>query len=244
MCVQHALGVEIMAFTRIPRVKVCCVSSVQEARLAVERGADGIGLVSSMPSGPGVIPEQLISEIAAAVPPPIATFLLTCHRRTLDIVEQQRRCGTNTVQLCDRIEGSHAELRAAMPGITVVQVVHVAGPESVEEAIRVAPHVHALLLDSGNPTLATKELGGTGRTHDWRLSAEIRRAVSVPVLLAGGLRADNVGAAIEQVEPWGVDICSGIRSDGRLDRVKLESFMLAACAVRGRQRRSLSALSS
>jgi phosphoribosylanthranilate isomerase len=144
-----------------------------------------------------------------------------------DIVAQQRRCGTNTVQLCDRlIDGSYSELRAAIPGVSVVQVLHVNGRESVQEAVKVAPQVDALLLDSGNQTLATKELGGTGRIHDWQLSAEIRRTVGVPVFLAGGLRAENVRDAIGQVEPWGVDLCSGVRTDGRLDRSKLEAFML------------------
>lgn len=217
----------IIASIRIPRVKVCCISSVDEAQMAIEAGADAIGLVSSMPSGPGVIPEDLIREIAGTMPPPIATFLLTCSQRVDDVVAQQRRCGTNVIQLCDRLlEGSYSELRAAMPGVAVVQVIHVSGRESVDEAVSIAPHVDALLLDSGNQTLSTKELGGTGRTHDWRLSAEIRRATGVPVFLAGGLRADNVRNAIGQVEPWGVDLCSGVRSDGRLDRSKLAAFML------------------
>ena len=221
-----------MASRRIPRVKVCCISSVDEARTAIEAGADAIGLVSSMPSGPGVIPEDLIRTIAGTVPPPIATFLLTCHQRVADIVAQQRRCGTNTVQICDRlIHGSYTELRAAMPGVAVVHVIHVNGRESLEEAVSMAPHVDALLLDSGNQTLATKELGGTGRTHDWRLSAEIRRAVRVPIFLAGGLRAENVREAIGQVEPWGVDLCSGVRSGGRLDRSKLKAFMLECRSV-------------
>jgi phosphoribosylanthranilate isomerase len=209
------------------RVKVCCIGSIEEARIAIQAGADAVGLVSSMPSGPGVIPEDLIRTIAGTVPPPIATFLLTCHQRVDDIVAQHQRCGTNTVQLCDRlVEGSHANLRAAMPGISIVQVIHVNGRESVDEAIEIAPHVDALLLDSGNQKLATKELGGTGRTHDWGFSAEIRRTASAPVFLAGGLRAENVRDAISQVEPWGVDICSGVRTDGRLDQSKLDAFIL------------------
>jgi phosphoribosylanthranilate isomerase len=211
--------------TRV-RVKVCCISSVEEARTAVEAGADAIGLVSSMPSGPGVISEDLIREIARTVPPPVATFLLTCHQRVTDIVAQQQRCGTNTVQICDQlVEGSYGDLRAALPGVSIVQVIHVNGRESVEEAVEIAPQVDALLLDSGNQKLTTKELGGTGRTHDWRLSAEIRRTVRKPVFLAGGLRVDNVGAAIAQVGPWGVDLCSGVRSDGHLDQSKLNGFM-------------------
>ena len=215
------------------RVKVCCIGSIEEARTAIEAGADAVGLVSSMPSGPGVISEDLIRAIARTVPPPIATFLLTCHQRVKDIVAQQHRCGTNTVQLCDRlVDGSYAELRAAMPGVSIVQVIHVHSRESVQEAIDIAPHVDALLLDSGNQKLATKELGGTGRTHDWRLSAEIRRTARAPVFLAGGLRAENVSDAIAQVEPWGVDLCSGIRSDGRLDQSKLEAFMAQLSAWR------------
>jgi phosphoribosylanthranilate isomerase len=214
------------------RVKVCCISSVDEARTAIDAGADAVGLVSSMPSGPGVISEDLIRAIALTVPPPIATFLLTCHQRVTDIVAQRQRCGTNTVQLCDRlVDGSYSELRATMPGVSIVQVIHVNGRESVQEAIDIAPHVDALLLDSGNQKLATKELGGTGRTHDWRLSAEIRRTVRAPIFLAGGLRAENVSDAIGQVEPWGVDLCSGVRSDGRLDQSKLDAFMRQVSAL-------------
>jgi phosphoribosylanthranilate isomerase len=209
------------------RVKVCCIGSTEEARTAIEAGADAIGLVSSMPSGPGVISEDLIRAIARTVRPPIATFLLTCHQRVDDIVAQQQRCGTNTVQLCDRlVEGSYAQLRAAMPGVSIVQVIHVNGRESVAEAVNVAPHVDALLLDSGNQRLATKELGGTGRTHDWRLSEEIRRIARAPIFLAGGLRAENIRDAIGQVQPWGVDLCSGVRSDGRLNHSKLKAFMI------------------
>ena len=215
------------------RVKVCCIGSIEEARTAIEAGADAVGLVSSMPSGPGVISEDLIRAIARTVPPPIATFLLTCHQRVKDIVAQQHRCGTNTVQLCDRlVDGSYADLRAAMPGVSIVQVIHVNSRESVQEAIDIAPYVDALLLDSGNQKLATKELGGTGRTHDWRLSAEIRQTARAPVFLAGGLRAENVSDAIARVEPWGVDLCSGIRSDGRLDQSKLEAFMAQLSAWR------------
>ena len=208
------------------RVKICCISSVDEARMAIESGADAIGLVSNMPSGPGVIAEELIRSIATTVPPHIATFLLTSHQRVADIVAQQRRCETNTIQICDRLtEGSHAELRAALPRVTLVQVIHVTDQESVDEAIAVAHEVDALLLDSGNQALATKELGGTGRTHDWQLSGQIRRAVRVPVFLAGGLRAGNVHAAVAEVGPWGVDLCSSVRTDGRLDPQKLHAFM-------------------
>jgi phosphoribosylanthranilate isomerase len=152
-------------------------------------------------------------------------FLLTSKQDAAAIIEQQRRCAVNTVQICDRLErGGYDEMRRAMPGIALVQVIHVGGEESLEEALRVAPHVNALLLDSGNQTLAVKELGGTGRTHDWAISRRIREQVSVPVFLAGGLRAGNVREAVKAVSPFGLDLCSGVRTDGRLDESKLSSF--------------------
>jgi len=175
-----------MKISQTPRVKICCISSVEEAALAVEAGASALGLVSRMPSGPGVISDELIAEIAATVPPAIGTFLLTSRQSVDEIVAQQHFCRTNTIQICDHLtHGTHRELKRALPGISIVQVVHVTGPESVEEAVAVAPHVDAILLDSGNQKLAVKELGGTGRTHDWTLSRAIRERVAVPLFLAG-----------------------------------------------------------
>jgi phosphoribosylanthranilate isomerase len=214
------------------RLKVCCIASVEEARLAIRHGADALGLVSAMPSGPGVIAEDRIAEIAAAVPPPVATFLLTSLQDADAIIAQQRRCRTNALQLCDALpDGPHARLRAALPGVALVQVIHVEGEDSVDEALAVAPHVNALLLDSGRPGAATKVLGGTGQTHDWAHSRAIRDRASVPVFLAGGLRAKNIGAAVRQVAPFGVDLCTGVRTDGRLDETKLRAFVEALHAA-------------
>lgn len=193
--------------------------------MAIEAGASAVGLVSAMPSGPGPISEELIAEIAATIPPGVSSFLLTCLQDATSIIDQQRRLGVNTIQICDRLtKGTYQDLREALPGVSLVQVVHVTGPEAVDEAIAVAPHVHAVLLDSGNQSLAVKELGGTGRTHDWSLSRRIREAIEVPLFLAGGLNPANVAVAIREVQPFGIDVCSGLRTDGRLDREKLRAF--------------------
>ncbi len=209
-----------------PRVKICCIRDQAEARLAIQYGAAAIGLVSAMPSGPGVIAEDMIAEIATATPPAVATFLLTSERQAGAIIDQQRRCRTNTIQLCDELPpGAHATIRAALPGIALVQVIHVTGEESIDQAVAVAPQVNALLLDSGRPSAAVKELGGTGRTHDWSVSQRIRQTVDIPVFLAGGLNADNVDEAIQVVRPFGVDLCSGVRTNGRLDEDQLRAFM-------------------
>jgi phosphoribosylanthranilate isomerase len=211
--------------TARPRVKICCIASLQEAQLAIEFGASAVGLVSAMPSGPGVIGEDLISGIAAFIPPGISTFLLTSKQDVESIIAQQQRTRVNTLQIVDRLEpGSHRKLRKALPGIRIVQAIHVTGDESLEEALAVWPNVDALLLDSGNPSAEVKELGGTGRTHNWSISADIRATVDVPVFLAGGLNPDNVQEAIRQVRPWAVDVCSGVRTQGKLDPEKLSKF--------------------
>jgi phosphoribosylanthranilate isomerase len=217
----------------VTQVKICCIQSPAEAALAVAAGAQAVGLVSRMPSGPGVIDDARIAEIARTVPPSVATVLLTSRRGAAELVAHARALGTSAVQIVDTPEpGARAALRAALAGVTVMQVVHVTGPASVDEAAAfaaagAADAADTLLLDSGNPSLAVKELGGTGRTHDWTLSRRIRDAVRVPVWLAGGLHAGNVAEAITVVRPHGVDVCSGVRLDGRLDAARLAAFLLA-----------------
>ena len=213
-------------------MKICCIASVEEARLAIRHGAAAIGLVSEMPSGPGVIPEPLIAEIAASVPPGIGTFLLTCRQTAGAIVAQHRRTRVNTIQICDDLpEGALQELRTALPGVSLVQVIHVDGDEALARAVTVAASADALLLDSGNQKLAVKELGGTGRRHDWTISQRIREQVDIPVYLAGGLNAGNVAEAIATVGPFALDVCSGVRSEGRLDAARLAAFFAAVRAA-------------
>jgi phosphoribosylanthranilate isomerase len=120
--------------------------------------------------------------------------------------------------------GSYEVLTRELDGVRIVQVIHVTGPESLEEAIEISPHVQGLLLDSGRLTGPVKELGGTGRTHDWGVSRQIRESLNLPVFLAGGLRPENVTEAISQVGPFALDLCSGVRTDGRLDETKLSQF--------------------
>ena len=211
------------------RIKVCCISSVDEALTAIQLGADALGFVSHMPSGPGVIDEGRIHDIAIRVPPSIATFLLTSHQDTDAIIDQQRRCRVNTLQLVDALpDGSYARLRKALPGVSLVQVLHVRNESVIQEARAIQQLVDGLLLDSGRPDLAMKELGGTGRVHNWAISHRLIQASTVPVFLAGGLTHQNAAQAIGATYPFGLDVCSGVRTDGRLDPDKLSAFMTAA----------------
>lgn len=211
-----------------PRVKICCISSMEEAKLAIEYGASALGLVGHMPSGPGVIGDELIYQIAKAVPPPIATFLLTSETQPQDIIRHYRSVHTTTIQIVDELENrAYPLLRNALPHVKLVQVIHVIDENSVIEAIEISEYVDAILLDSGNPNLLVKELGGTGRTHNWELSRAIRKAIPIPLFLAGGLNKDNVRQAIETVQPFGIDLCSSVRTGGQLDPQKLKAFFNA-----------------
>ncbi|MDF7821127.1 phosphoribosylanthranilate isomerase [Runella sp. MFBS21] len=220
--------IDDMQGTLKPRVKICCISSLQEAQLAIAHGASALGLVGHMPSGPGVISDELIAQISSSVPPPISTFLLTSETSSAGIIAHYQKVKTHTIQIVDALqEGSYTDIRQALPHVKLVQVVHVIDQKTVEEAIELSRFVDTILLDSGNPNLQVKELGGTGRVHNWALSRQIRENISIPLFLAGGLKAENVREAIETVQPFGLDLCSSVRTNGQLSPEKLERFFEA-----------------
>ncbi len=209
----------------IPRVKICCISSTEEAKMAIDFGASALGLVANMPSGPGIISDEEILKITRSVPPAISTFLLTSETNADDIIHHHKKTFTNTIQIVDElIEGTYEKIREALPVIKIIQVIHVIDEKSIDEAIRISHFVDGLLLDSGNPNLEIKELGGTGRVHNWTLSKKIVEQSKVPVFLAGGLTSENVRQAIDQVQPFGLDLCNGVRTNKKLDPKKLELF--------------------
>ena len=210
------------------RVKICCISSIEEAKIAIECGASALGLVANMPSGPGVIDDELIAQISKFVPPPIATFLLTSETKPENIISHYKKLNTTTIQIVDELEKREYEIiRKELPHVKLVQVIHVIDDNSVKEAVEISKFVDAVLLDSGNPNLSVKELGGTGRIHNWDLSKKIRESISIPLFLAGGINKDNVKQAMDYVQPFGVDLCSSVRTDGKLDKEKLEDFFKA-----------------
>lgn len=210
---------------RRTRLKVCCIADIEEARAAIAAGADALGLVSAMPSGPGVIDETSIGQLIPALPPPVEGFVLTALETERELLAQADRLGARTLQMVRELPLElHRRLAAARPLLRRVQVVHVEDDRAIERAVAYAPLVDALLLDSGRPSGAVAELGGTGRRHDWSISRRIvERCTSfeVPVYLAGGLGPDNVAEAIRAVRPFGIDLCSGLRQAGRLDRNRL-----------------------
>ncbi|MBL4660211.1 MAG: phosphoribosylanthranilate isomerase [Alcanivoracaceae bacterium] len=211
-----------------PRIKICCISSKEEAQIAIDCGASALGLVGRMPSGPGIIDDRLINKIARSVPPPIATFLLTSETDAISIIQHYQAVNTTTIQMVDSLtDKGYRKIKMQLPHVKLVQVIHVIDDDSVTEAIHVSKYVDAVLLDSGNPNLDVKELGGTGRTHNWELSKTIREKLEIPTFLAGGISADNVERAMKTVSPFGLDLCSSVRTAGKLDKHKLQAFFQA-----------------
>ena len=208
------------------KVKICCIQSITEAQIAIENGVFAIGLVSKMPSGPGVIAESKIRAIAKWAPENIKTVLLTSLQNAVEIIAQHKYCGTDVIQLVDSQDiKTYQILKKELPKVEIMQVIHVINDNSITEALEISKYVDMLLLDSGNPNLGTKKLGGTGKTHNWQISREIVNKVDKPVFLAGGLNSGNIAEAIEKVNPFGVDICSGVRTDGVLSTHKVNSFI-------------------
>ena len=219
---------DLPATTLRTRVKVCCIASREEAATAIAAGADALGLVARMPSGGNDIPDAAIADLTATAPPAVATFLLTAETTAESISAHIRATNPSVVQIVSPIDPQEsARLQEIEPHVRRVQVIHVESAEALDRLPAYAPYVHAFLLDSGRPGAGVPELGGTGRVHDWSISARFVQASPLPVFLAGGLTSANVGDAIRQVGPFGVDLCSGVRTAGRLDPGKLAAFMRA-----------------
>jgi phosphoribosylanthranilate isomerase len=213
----------------IATVKICCITSINDAASAVAAGADALGFVSQMPSGPGVIRDEIIRAIVATVPRHIDTFLLTNKTDAESIASQARDCGVSTLQLVIAVAPEvHRQLAETLPNVRRVQVIHVEDRSAISMIARYESFVDAFLLDSGKPSATTPILGGTGTAHDWAVSAAFVAATTRPVFLAGGLNSNNVGAAIQRVQPHGIDVCSGVRTHDALDAVKLSAFITAA----------------
>ncbi len=206
-------------------IKICCIQSVSEAQLALSAGVDAFGLVGPMPSGPGVLVDADIRAISDALPD-APSVLLTSETEVEAVCAHVARTRPQAVQLVDAVdEAVIPALRVLHRDLKIWQVIHVEDEVALDAARLVSPRVDAILLDSGAPSAEVPELGGTGRVHNWDISAQIVRESGVPVWLAGGLNPMNVQDAIQAVRPHGVDVCSGLRPNGDLNAGLLARFV-------------------
>lgn len=207
-----------------PRVKICCMADANEAAITAKAGADLIGLVGPMPSGAGIIDLETARAISHSAPAWTCPVLLTQSETVDAIVAEVMDTGVRVIQLVRHIDPEiHHKLAERLPWVRRIQVIHIETDKSLDHVAMYEDRVDAFLLDSGRPSRA--ELGGTGRVHDWSLSAAFVRSTRVPVFLAGGLNAGNVAEALAKVRPFGIDVCTGVRTGDRLDPVKLDAFL-------------------
>ena len=208
------------------RIKICCIRSVEEAALATRMGADALGLVGPMPSGPGIVTLETAATISRHATAPVSRFLLSSETEADGLISAATQTGVDSLQIVRHLEpGVLAQVRKSLPHIRLVQVIHVEDETALDRIDAYADQVSAFVLDSGKPSRA--ELGGTGRTHDWDISARFVRRSPRPVFLAGGLNSQNVADALQHVQPFGLDLCSSVRTNDHLDRDKLSRFMAA-----------------
>ena len=210
------------------KLKICCINSHDEAKTAISAGADLLGLVADMPSGEGMIEDHKIREIAASIKSFNNSVLLTSRTDAESIIEHHKETITSHIQIVDYIDvKNYQEIRKSLPDIKLIQVVHVEDESSYSLAMNLSNYVDFILLDSGKPSAKKRTLGGTGDTHNWNISKKIVRDCSIPVYLAGGINHSNVVEAIQKVKPYGIDLCTGLRTNNKLDKNKLNVFMEA-----------------
>jgi len=202
------------------RVKICGVTTHEDLGAVVEAGADAIGITVDVPvETPREIDAQRAADIASATPPFVTTVLVTMPDSPASVVGLAERVGPDVVQIHgDSSPEGIASLSADLDAGVVVAV-------SPDDAPRYDTVADALLVDS----LDESGAGGTGATHDWERTRELVSELSSPVVLAGGLTPDNVAEAVETVDPFAVDVASGVEGrPGRKDPTAVESFVRRA----------------
>lgn len=214
-------------------VQVAGIRDVHEAELLVESGVQYIGLPLRLVHRPDHLSVDDAVKAVAELSDRAHFFLQTYLESADDILDLIQKLNVNIVQLHGELTFDELQrLRANAPDMEIIKSLVVRGDnlkELLEEMAHTSPVVNAFITDTYDPT--TGAIGRTGRAHDWTVSRKIVAYSSLPVILAGGLTADNVREAIEAVDPAGVDVHTGIEGpDGRKSRELTERFLAEARA--------------
>ena len=198
----------MIARPNVPRVKICGMTLLEDVMAAATAGADGVGFLVGLDyaSEDGLQPTAA-ANLVRRTPADILTVMVT-HASTPARVEALvNEVRPRVVQVhCPFASPDLPRLMNTFPDVSWIRAIHVENEDSVDKALRAAEVFDALLLD----TRSGDRLGGTGKTHDWKISRRIRETIDKPVILAGGLTPDNVADAIRTVRPHGVDVNTGI----------------------------------
>jgi phosphoribosylanthranilate isomerase len=213
-------------------IKICANTSLEDAQLAVRAGANAVGFVFA--ASPRQVAPSQAREIAPRLPKSVEKYGVFVDPSFDEVVATVVECGLTGVQLHSAPDpGLPLRLRAhfakipARGRLGILRVLHYGSDfdAQLEELLR--DHaVDAVLIDSRT----AKAAGGTGVAFDWRAaqSSFLRRAPHLRLIVAGGLRPENVAEAIYTLQPWGVDVASGVEAEpGRKDPAKLKAFVAA-----------------
>ena len=216
---------QVSPWTAPLRVKLCGIRSRSDLAAALNAGADALGfIVGARHRTEDELTPAAAAALVALLPPFTGSVMVTHLQQATPIIELILEVGATTLQLQDGIAPQELQaIRSAQPGVKLIQAIHVGdGDQSIAAAIAAEPLVDALLLDSRT----ADRIGGTGQTHDWSVSRRIVEQIGKPVILAGGLRPENLQAALETVRPAAVDVNSGIETaSGAKDPQRAEAFV-------------------
>ncbi len=227
-----------MTFNRC-KIKICGTTSIADARMAADAGADYSGVVVEVPFSERSVPINSAVEIAQQTP--IPTVILVFDRPTDWVIEAAAKIKPFAIQLLGHEPPAEVTKLKGTVSCKVWKSLFLPTenePGADEKAIFAQMEAYidagadALLFDTAEFNNGKVRFGGTGKRSDWNLSTQLIQACKVPAFLSGGIQPDNVRTAIETVRPYGVDLCSGVEaSKGVRDRRKLERLMEHAQAI-------------
>ncbi|SEW27443.1 phosphoribosylanthranilate isomerase [Halobacterium jilantaiense] len=208
------------------RAKVCGLTNETDLRAAVDAGADAVGVVADVPVDTSrEVDVAVAADLLASAPPLVSSVLVTMPETAERAVELAETVAPDVLQLHGDLPVGDVAFVAANTDVDVLKAVDAGDPG----AARYADVVDALLVDS----VGEDGGGGTGRTHDWDATREFAAGVDAPVVLAGGLTPGNVRAAVEAVDPFAVDVASGVEAaPGEKDHAAVREFVAAATDAR------------
>jgi len=214
-------------------IQVAGVIDMAEAQMLIDSGVHYLGFPLRLPVNEEDLSEAEAAALIAHLPVAVQGVLITYLDRAEEVIAFCRDLGVTIVQLHGPIAPQElVKIRTAAPDLAIIKSLVVRG-ENIDELkltiAATAPFVEAYITDSFDPDTGAE--GATGKTHDWAIDRKLVELSPRPVILAGGLTAENVREAIARVRPFGVDVHTGIEgSDGRKDPYMIRRFVSEAKA--------------
>ena len=208
---------------RSVRVKICGITREEDLAVAVAAGADAVGFLVGVPSSPRNLTIERAERLLRQVPIFVDSVVVTAPQSIDGLAEICETLKPSAIQIHGKKSFVASELREQIKDARLIKTVYVTKDALNETAIEELKTFDAVLLDS----VAKGQYGGTGRVHDWNMSRQIREAVApLPLILAGGLKPENVKEAVQTVQPYAVDVASGVESQPAVkDHGKVRAFV-------------------